>query len=140
MCSWIKCGDAHRHGTAFESTCNTFPKSSGPKHLLQLVGRRDFELIVAAIAGLFVGPPSLEYRRMPEPIALDMVVLHLRDPVDAQWLPRHILACAPAALRARHAAGLRLSTRPFPPGVVLQGVLPQRCQFLHELLAHCHRE
>src|SRR5947209_18951735 len=132
MCSWIKCVDAHRHGTAFESTCNTFPKSSGPEHLLQLVGRRDFELIVAAVAGLFVRPPPLKDRRMPEAITLEMVVLHLGDPLDAQWLPRHILDCAPASLRARHAAGLRLTTRPVTPGVVLQGVLPQRRQFLHE--------
>src|SRR3989442_1394050 len=100
MCSWIKCGDAHRHGTAFESTCNTFPKSSGPKHLLQLVGRRDFELIVAAVAGLFVGPPPLEYRRMPEPITLEVIVLHFCDALDAQRLPRHVLPCAPATLRA----------------------------------------
>src|SRR3989442_4378177 len=98
MCSWIKCGDAHRHGTAFESTCNTFPKSSGPKHLLQLVGRRDFELIVAEVAGLFVRPPPLEYLLMPEPITLEVIVLYFSDPIVAPRLPRHVLPFASAPL------------------------------------------
>src|SRR6266851_5312362 len=115
------------------------------KHLLQLVGRRDFELIVAAVGGLLVRSPALKDRRMPEAIALEMVVLHFGNPLDAQRLPRHVLAGAPAALRSRHAARLRLGPpppppRPFAPGMVLQRVLPQWRQFLHELLAHGHRE
>jgi len=44
------------------STCMHVPeKSSGPRapeHLLQLVSGCDFELVVAALLGLFVGPPA----------------------------------------------------------------------------------
>src|SRR5712664_1876760 len=113
------------------------------KHLLQLVGRCDLELIVAAVAGLLVGAPPLECRRMSEAIALEMIVLHFGNPLDAQRLPRHVLAGAPATLRSPHAARLRLGPppppppppRPFAPGMVLQRVLPQWRQFLHELLA-----
>src|SRR5437762_12895136 len=140
MSSWTKCAAGHRPGTAFGSTCNTFPKSSGPENLLQLVGRRDLELVVTAVLGLFVRPPALKHRRVPEPIALQVIVLHLGDALDAERLPRHIFAAAPAALRAGHAARFGLRVRPFAPRVVYQRIFAEWRQFLHELLAHRHRE
>ena len=74
--------------------------------LLELVRRRDLELIVAAVARRLVGPPAQKDRRVAEAIALQVVVLHLADALDAQRLPRQILARAPAALPARHARRL----------------------------------
>ena len=76
----------------------------------QLGGRSDLELVVAAVRRRLVGPPAQEDRGVPEPVALEVVVLHLADALDAQRLPRHVLARAPAALGAGHAhvAGDRL--------------------------------
>ena len=79
---------------------------------LELVGRRDFELIVAAVLRPLVGPPAQEDRRVAEAIALHVVVLHLADALDPQRLPRQVLAGAPAALRAGHAARFGRSRRP----------------------------
>src|SRR5215218_10419334 len=75
------------------------------EHSFQLERRRDLELIVAAVLGAAVGAPAQEGRRMPEAIPLQVVVLHFADPLDAQRLPRQILAGAPAALAARHPRG-----------------------------------
>src|SRR5215471_14896127 len=69
------------------------------EHLLELVGRRDLELVVAAFVGPLVGPPAHEDRGMAKAVALQVVVLHLAHALDAQRLPRQILARAPAALR-----------------------------------------
>src|SRR6185436_12003059 len=74
--------------------------------LLELVSRRDLELIVAALGRRFVGAPPQKDRGVAEPIALHVVVLDLAHALDPQRLPREILARAPAALPARHARHL----------------------------------
>src|SRR5437868_10067432 len=118
--SWsIRCVEDLRRGTAFASTCNMYPRSSGPaggKHLLQLVCRSDVELIVAAVLGFLVRPPALKDRRVSKPVAFHMIVLHLAYALDPQRLPRQILAGAPAALAAGHPARLRLRVGPVEIG------------------------
>src|SRR5262249_35009553 len=87
------------------------------EHLVELVGRRHVALVVAAIARRLVGPPSEEGRRVAEPIALQVVVLHLAHALDAERLPREVLAGAPATVSAGHPlmlAAVRL--RPVAPG------------------------
>src|SRR3954469_1260027 len=101
------------------------------KNLLQLVSGRDFELVVAAIAGRLVGAPAQEDRRVAEAVALQVVVLHLAHALDAQRLPRQVLARAPAAMPARHATRLGRGARPVAPAMVGDGVFPQRRQLLH---------
>src|SRR5436190_19440231 len=143
MFSWIRCGAAFPRGTAYASTCSTFLRRSGPagrKHLLQLVRRSDFELIVAAVLGVLVGTPALEDRGMSEAIAFHVIVLHLAHALDAQRLPGQIFARAPAALPAGHAARLGLSVRPFAPGMILERVLAEGFELFHEVMAHLHRE
>ena len=77
---------------------------------------------------------------MAEAIALQVVVLHLADALDAQRLPRQILAGAPAALRAGHAVDLGRRLGPLAPRMALERVHAQRRQLLGQLLAHRHRE
>ena len=69
----------------------------------KLESRSDFELIVAAVLRRLVVAPAKKRRRMPEAIALHVVVLHLAHALDAQRLPRQIFARTPSALSARHA-------------------------------------
>src|SRR5262245_54579330 len=155
MCSWIRCAAGRQRGTVFGSTSNTFRKSSGPRparrgpparlparpeDLLQLVSRSDFELIVAAVAGFLVGAPALKDRSVSEAIAFHVIVLHFADALDAQRFPRQVFSRAPTALPARHAGPFRLGARPCAPGMVLQPVLAERRELLHELLAHRHGE
>src|SRR5439155_26165907 len=71
--------------------------------LLELVGSRDFELIIAAVVRWLVRPPPQKQRRMAKAPSLQVVVLDLANPLDSQRLPRKILARAPAALGAGHA-------------------------------------
>src|SRR5258708_31238951 len=77
-------------------------RSRSAEDLLQFVRGDHLELIVAAIFGLFVGPPPQKRCGVPEAIALQVVVLDLADPLDAERLPRQILSRAPPALAARH--------------------------------------
>src|SRR6185369_6589696 len=77
--------------------------ASRAEDLPELRGRCDLELIVAAILRAFVGTPALEDGRVPETVALEMVVSDLAYPLHAQGLPGEILALAPAALSAGHA-------------------------------------
>src|SRR5262245_5092293 len=84
--------------------------------LLELVRRRDLELIVPTIGRSLVGSPALEDRRVPEAAALHVVVLHLADTLHPQRLPRQIFPRAPAALAARHAGHLTaLGSGPLAP-------------------------
>src|SRR5262249_17505148 len=111
------------------------------EHLGQLVGRGDLELVVAAVTRPLVGPPPHEGGRVAKAVALQMVVLDLAHALDAQRLPREVLARAPAAVAARHPLALaacRLG--PFAPGVVLERPLAERGQLPRELAAHRHRE
>ena len=110
--------------------------------LLELVRRRDLELIVAAVARRLVRPPALEDRRVAEAVALHVVVLDLAHALDPQRLPRQILARAPAALPARHAR--RRRRRPRPPTRATDAPRARRSRSgassLRQLLAHRHRE
>ena len=78
----------------------------------QLVRRSDLELVVATVSGLAIRSPPQKRRRVPEAIALQVIVLHLTDPLDPQRLPRQILAGGPPALRAGHALRLGRSRPP----------------------------
>src|SRR4029453_12393968 len=134
-CSSIRCADGSGPGRACASTCSTCqtrsdrrrnrwipmlhrtngkasaglrPRAEDP---LELVRSRDLELIVAAVGGCLVRTPAQERGRVAEPRALHVVVLHLADALDAERLPRQILAGAPAALAAghpRHLGGVEL--------------------------------
>src|SRR5688572_11115580 len=117
------------------------PARSGREYPVQLVGRRDLELVVAAVPRLLVRPPPQEDGGVAEAVALQMVVLHLADALDAQGFPGEVLAGAPAALRAGHALErTALRVRPFPPRMVVKGILAERRQLLHERPARRHRE
>ena len=115
---------------------------SAPNTFSSSYGCRDLELVVAAILGSLVRPPAQERRGMPEAIALQVVVLHLAHALDAQRLPRQVLARAPATLRARHphhrAAHRELG--PLAPRMAFERVLAQRRELLDQLLALDHRE
>src|SRR5207253_11423579 len=87
----------------------------GGEDLAELVGARDLELVVATGSGPLVRPPAQEGRRVAEAVALQVVVFHLAHPLDAQRLPREVLAGAPATLRAGHAAAPRVGLRPCSP-------------------------
>src|SRR6185369_7210589 len=135
--------DAHPHQSrtcAGRSAACSGAARSGREDLLQFVRLRDFELIVAAVLRLLVGPPAQEDRGMSEAIALHVVVLYFADTLDPQRLPRQILARTPATLAAGHAAGLGSGASPLAPRVIIHRILLQRSELVSELLAHCHRE
>ena len=118
------------------------PTATRAEDLLELVRRRDLELIVAAVGRRLVGPPAQEHRRVAEAVALHVVVLHLAHALDAQRLPRQILAGAPAALAAGHA---RQSPAPAPrptraTGCSSSASLAQRRELRGQLLPPRHRE
>src|SRR5262245_54769997 len=75
---------------------------SGAEDLLELERSSHLELVVAAILRASIRTPALEHRSVPEALALHVVVLHFADALDAQRLPRQVLAGAPPALSARH--------------------------------------
>src|SRR5581483_1270655 len=106
-----------------------------PENALQLVGRRDLELVVAALARRLVGAPAHEDRGVAEALALHVVVLHLAHALEAQRLPREVLPGAPAALRAGHALRCVLGVRPILPRMVLQRAAPQWLELLRESAA-----
>src|SRR5204863_6326997 len=100
-------------------------RPNGAEHVLELVRRDDLQLIVAAVDRTFVGAPALEYRGVPEPRPLHVVVLHFADPLDPQRFPAEILARTPAALTSGHPCGAaRIVHRPVAPRVIGQGILP----------------
>src|SRR4051794_30367918 len=76
---------------------------SEAEDLQELHRDRGVELLVGARRRLAVGPPALEARGVAEPIALQVLVGDLGDEVEAQRLPREVLARVPPALRARSA-------------------------------------
>src|SRR5262249_22316792 len=106
MCWSTRCAAARRPGPAFASISNTCPRRygrgrsrsirttiltralRGPENRRELGGRRDLELVVAAVLGSLVGAPALEDRRVAEAVALQMVVLDLAHALDAQRFPR----------------------------------------------------
>src|SRR5439155_15121116 len=111
---------------------------------LQLVGRSDLELVVAADLRPLVGAPADELRRVPEARALHVVVGDLAHALGPERLPAQILAAVPAAGGARKTLplGARLELRlgPIAPGMTVQRVLAQRRQLGHEPPARLVRE
>src|SRR4029079_18251225 len=105
-------------------------RRSGAEYLLELERRGLLELVVAAVGRLLVRAPTLERGGVPEPIALEVVVGDLRDALDAQRLPRQVLAAVPARRRSgQPLAGLlgRLGPLgPLAPRVALERVLAER--------------
>ena len=75
----------------------------GTEDRSELVSRSNLELIVAAVLRRLVVTPAQERRGMTEAIALHVVVLHLAHALDAERLPRQVLAGAPSAVAAWHA-------------------------------------
>src|SRR5687768_11975906 len=101
--------------------------------LRKLVRSRNLELVVAAVRRRFVGAPALKHRCVAKPIALHVVVFHFAHALDAQRLPREVLAGAPSALAARHARRLSLHFRPLPPRVTLERVFTKGRQLAGQL-------
>src|SRR5918999_1471300 len=64
---------------------------SGREDLIELIGGRDLELVVAAVTRLLVRAPAKESRGVAKAVTLQVVVLDLDDPLDAQRFPREIL-------------------------------------------------
>ena len=54
---------------------------------------------------------------MTEAVALHVIVFHFAHALDAQRLPRQVLAGTPAALPAGHPRVTRHCIRPFAPGM-----------------------
>src|SRR5207344_3380799 len=102
----------------------------------ELVGPRDLELAVAAVLRPLVRAPAQKGRRVAEALALQVIVFHLAHALDAQRLPRQVLARAPAALPAGHALRAALGgLGPLAPRMSLERVLAHRLELLCELLA-----
>src|SRR5262249_2060798 len=117
------------------------PRVHRAEDLLELVSRRDLELVVAAVAGQPVRTPPQEHRGVAKASALQVVVLHLAHPLDPQRLPRETLAGAPAAGAAGQAGGPPpLPPRPVAPGMLLGRPLAERRQLAPQLPARLHRE
>jgi hypothetical protein len=94
--------------------------SGRTEDLLELVRSRDLELVIPAIDRRLVRTPPLKDRRVAEPIALHVVVLHLAHALDSKRLPREVLSGAPTALATGHARHpLATGHRPLAPGVTI---------------------
>src|SRR6185369_6266083 len=114
---------------------------SGRENLLELIGAGGLELVVAARRRRPVRAPAQKSGRVPEAVALQVIVFHLAHALDAQRLPRQVLARAPPALPAGHALRSALGgLRPPAPRMPLERVLAQRLELLRELLARGHGE
>src|SRR5450759_2056654 len=122
---------------------STTPASSAarlpPEDLRELERRRRLELIVATGFGAPVGAPADEAGRVPEPVALEVIVGDLGDPLHAQRLPREVLAAIPARRCPRHPSPIgglgQLGGRPVAPRVAIERAVAQRRQLVHELAA-----
>src|SRR5438876_2000521 len=110
------------------------------EHALELVGRCDLQLIVAAVLRSLVRAPALELGSVTEARALHVVVGDLADALRPQGLPAQILPPIPSAGRAGQTLSLRarffLRLGPVAPGMTFERVLSQRRQLVHQLLAH----
>src|SRR6202035_3355270 len=69
----------------------------------QLLWRNNFELGIGAVARLLVRAPPSKLRHVTETGALHVFVSDFHHQFGTQWLPRQVLALAPAALATRHA-------------------------------------
>ena len=82
------------------------------------------------LARLFVGAPSAKLRHVAEARTLHVLICNFDNQLGPQWLPRKILAFAPAALASRHTmprfTRLGRGLGPALPGVVSQHFLAIR--------------
>jgi hypothetical protein len=92
-------GGKKRKRIAVAGACLT----TGRENCLQLLWRNYFELGISTVAGLFVGSPPAELRRMAETVSLHVIVCDFDHQLGSQWFPRQVLALTPAALATRHA-------------------------------------
>src|SRR6185369_13750457 len=88
--------------------------------------------LISAVAWLLITSPPSKLRRVPEAIALHVLVSNLNHKLNSQRLPRQILPRTPATLRARYPFR-KIITRPFFPRMIGERVLPVRLQKLHQL-------
>src|SRR5947208_16880838 len=77
--------------------------SAATENGFEFLRRHYLELRIGAIARLLVGTPPAKLGRVPETIALHMIVGDFDDQFRTQRLPRKVLALAPSALAARNA-------------------------------------
>src|SRR5579883_797192 len=110
-------------------------RAGGAKNRGEFVRRYDFQLLVGAVLRLLIEAPSPELRGVAEASALHVLIGDFHDQFRTQRLPGKILAAAPAALRAGHAAA-RIGPGPRSPRMIFERVLPIRFQKLHQLQAH----
>src|SRR5262245_60508018 len=90
-------------------------RPSGAEDLLELERRGLLELVVAAVLGTLVGSPALERGGVPEPIALEVVVGDLGNPLRSERLPGQVLAAVPARRRAGKALAGGVCGAPLRP-------------------------
>src|SRR5207237_6387911 len=104
---------------------------------LQLVGRRDLQLIVTTVLRAFVGAPANKLCGVPKAGSLQVIVRHLADALGPHRLPAQVLAAIPAARRTGQAQPLgvclRLSLSPAAPGVAVERALAERRELDDEL-------
>src|SRR4051812_14989579 len=126
-----RCGYTVIHPRTATCGWQSQPSAAGSaaQHLGEVVADRDVELVVRAGAGLTVGAPPHELAGVPQPAALQLVVLDLHDQLRAQRHPGQVLAGVPAAGRARHpalAVGCAVPSLGLRVGPVLPRVAVQR--------------
>ena len=112
---------------------------SGREDLLELVGLRDLELVVAAILGGLSGRhrrKSAAWRKR-SPCMWSYFTSHTRSAAAA---PTTDPCPRSSGSARRHAARFGGGARPFSPRMVLHRVLAQRRKLLNKLLAHRHGE
>src|SRR5687768_11567923 len=141
------CGPRRRNFRRFPTRGPALPRTIRAEDRGKLKSRSDLELIVVTVLRPLVIAPSQKGRRMAEAVALHVVVLHFADSLDAQRLPREVLAGTPPAVPTWHAlpgwgSGRRSFTEvgPLAPWVRIQRVLAKRLQFLHQLPSLFHGE
>src|SRR6185369_16035984 len=99
---------------------------------LDFMRRHDLQLLISAVAWLLITSPPSKLRRVPEAIALHVLVSNLNHKLNSQRLPRQILPRTPATLCTGYPFR-KIITRPFFPRMIGERVLPVRLQKLHQL-------
>src|SRR5262245_62650256 len=77
----------------------------GREYLCQFRRQDNFNLLIRAVARLFVLAPPSELRDVAKPAPLHVIVRNFQNQLRSQRLPREILALAPTTLCPRHATG-----------------------------------
>src|SRR4030095_6838124 len=97
------------------------------EHFLELERGRDVELIVPAVLRSLVRAPPQKDRRVPEAIALHVIVFDLAYALDPDRFPRQIFSRAPPALPTRQPRGdVFHGTGPIVPRMSFECVLAER--------------